>query len=62
MGLSNLLEKEILYLFNIFKCAISRVLKAGYLMFGVLSNHFKVPVNCCWNSRVASIDNKLSLH
>ena len=39
-----------------------RVLKAGYLMMGVLSNHFKVPVNSCWESRVTSINNKFRLH
>jgi len=38
-----------------------KVLKVGYLMLGVLSNHFKVPVNGCWRPRVNSINNKYRL-
>lgn len=41
-------EKGNFMLVKHLKMCYKEVLKAGYLMMGVLSNHFKVPVSSCW--------------
>ena len=55
------LKKGGFFTWIIYLNVLYRVLKVGYLVLGVLSNHFKVPANGCWRPRGNSINNKYRL-